>query len=243
MKFKPDHTMLIYGRSGIGKSHSLKNLDFTRTSFINTEAKPPSIRGMNKLHSYYTPSDMEEFKIAVKASISDDEVDTVIVDSITMLADKIVHKEYIQNAPLNKYGEPNTMAGWQEYKIWFNNFLHVCKTSGKNFIFVALEQEVNEKGKFDAMVLPKIDGSTKFTLCSEFTTVLYADATASDEHPVMKIDEIIASEKTGVKHFFMTSKHMDKFNIEAKSPDGMFDEVFIPNDCKAVIEAIKKYYE
>ena len=42
--FEKDYTVLIYGYSGSGKSYSLRNIDVSKTAYINVEGKPLLIK-------------------------------------------------------------------------------------------------------------------------------------------------------------------------------------------------------
>ena len=230
--YESDYTILIYGYSGTGKSYSLRNLDVKKTAYINVEGKPLLIRNAKSLAAYYKPTTIPEVQKAISECVTNDNVEFIVFDSITMLADKIMFPHFIENAPLSKNGVPDKQTGWMNYKTFFNQMITFCKASKKSFIFTALAMEnSDEQDKFEKIVVPKIQGSLKDSVSSEFTTVLYATA---------KLEE-----KDGKKQgrfVFQTNREPDSWYIQAKSPPGALD-LYIDNDAKVVTERLKEYYK
>ena len=230
--YEHDYTILLYGYSGSGKSYSLRNLDVEKTAYINAEGKPLLIKKAKDLAAYYKPTTIAELQNAISECVKNENVEFVVVDSISMIADKIMYPEFIENAPLTKSGQPDKMTGWQNYKTFFNQMITFCKASKKSFVFTALAMENNdEQDKFEKIVVPKIQGSLKDSVSSEFTTVLYATAKLVEED----------GEKKG-KFVFQTNREPNSWYIQAKSPPGLLP-TYMDNDVVQVIDALKKYYE
>jgi hypothetical protein len=53
--------------------------------------------------------------------------------------------------------------------------------------------------------------------------------------------DLVEDEEGNIIEFRLDTKPSKQ--TSAKSPDGMFEERYIPNDAMVVVEAIKKYYE
>jgi hypothetical protein len=230
MIFEADYTTLVYGYSGAGKSHSLGYLPMEKTAFINAELKPPSFRGAKNLYKYFKVSTIKEVQEAIMDCINDEKVEFVVFDSISMLADKIMYMEFIENAPIGKSGKKDTQTGWGNYKTFFNQMITVCKKSSKSFIFTALAMDIeDEQDKFEKRTVPKIQGSLKESISSEFTTVLYASSKLNKDKKI-------------VEYTFQTRKTPENWYVEAKSPDGMFEEDYIPNNMAYVIEKQREFY-
>lgn len=230
--YEEDYTTLIYGFSASGKSHSLGSLPMEKTAMINVEMKPPSFPNANNLRKYYKPATLSEVQVAIAECVADDEIEYVIFDSISMLADKLMFMEFIENAPISKSGQKDTQSGWMNYKTWFNQMLTFCKKSKKSFIFTALAMEISdEQDKFEKMIVPKIQGSLKESISSEFTTVLYAQARLLD----------IDGKKQGV-YSFQTKKIPSNWYVQAKSPVGMIADDYVENNIMEIIDLQKKYY-
>ena len=231
--YEDDYTTLIYGFSASGKSHSLGSLPMEKTAMINVEMKPPSFPNANKLHKYFKPSTLTEVQQAIAECVSDETIEYVIFDSITMLADKLMFMEFIENAPISKSGQKDTQSGWMNYKTWFNQMMTFCKKSKKSFIFTALAMEISdEQDKFEKMIVPKIQGSLKESISSEFTTVLFAQAR------LLEVD----GKKTGI-YSFQTKKTPENWYVQAKSPVGMLDETHMDNNIMEIINLQKQYYK
>jgi len=230
--YEADYTILIYGFSGAGKSYSMRNLDLTKTAYINVELKPLTLSNAKDLAAYYKPSTIAEVQQAIADCISNEDVETIVFDSITMLADKIMFPHFIENAPLTKSGLPDKMSGWGNYKTWFNEMITFCKKSNKSFVFTALAMETSdEQEKFEKVISPKIQGSLKESIASEFTTVLYATAKLVEENGT----------KVG-KYLFQTNREPNSWFVQSKSIPGCLD-IYEPNDTKAVIDKIKSFYK
>jgi hypothetical protein len=230
--YESDYTVLVFGYSGSGKSYSLRNLDVAKTAYINVEGKPLLIRNANDLAAYYKPTTIPEVQNAISECVKNDNIEYIVFDSITMLADKIMFPHFIKNAPVSKSGAKDTQTGWMNYKTFFNEMIAFCKASKKSFIFTALAMEINdEQDKFEKMLAPKIQGSLKESVASEFTTVLYATA---------KLEEV-DGKKQG-KFVFQTNREPNNWYVQAKSPPGALD-TYMENDISIVLDKLKKYYK
>jgi len=229
--FEKDYTVLIYGYSGSGKSYSLRNIDVSKTAYINVEGKPLLIKNAKDLAAYYKPTTIPEVQEAIGECVKNDDIEFIVFDSITMLADKIMFPHFIKGAPISKSGVPDTQTGWMNYKTFFNEMITFCKASKKSFIFTALAMDINdEQEKFEKMIAPKIQGSLKESISSEFTTVLYATAKLMEEN----------GKKVG-KFLFQTNREPDSWYVQSKSPPGALD-MYMDNDADLVISKLKQYY-
>jgi len=230
--YEEDYTVLVYGYSGSGKSYSMRNLDLIKTAYINVEMKPLTLANAKDLAAYYKPSTIPEVQKAIGECVANKDVEFIVFDSITMLADKIMYPHFIENAPLTKGGLPDKMSGWSNYKTFFNEMITFCKKSKKSFIFTALAMDItDEQDKFEKLIAPKIQGSLKESISSEFTTVLYATAKLIEED----------GKKVG-KFLFQTNREPESWFIQAKSIPGCL-ETYEPNDMNLVLNKIKKFYK
>jgi len=223
-----DFTLLIYGEMNSGKSWSLGGLPMEKTALLSLEAKPPGFNNWKKIGAYYKPADEAEFNEAVKECVLDDKIEFIVIDSLTMLADNIVYTKCIENAPLTKSGEPDTMRGWQLYKRWLINMIQKCKNSKKTFIFTALETELYDKQDMKTVLVPKVQGSFKSEVVSHFTHVMHTN-----------IEEV--KETKSLRYVFNTRRVYD-CNYQARTPilaDKLPD--VIDNDIMAYIDAIRTY--
>jgi len=217
-KNKNDYTILIYGESGSGKSTSLRNLDLTKTAFINVEGKDLPFPN-NNLKINVKPKTITEVKIEIKKAIDDESITTIVIDSITMLSDVMVYTELVKNAA-------DSRGGWMELRDWMVGLIEYCKKTEKNFIFLALEMGVYNEREFITKTTPKIVGSLKDSLASHFTTVLRT---------------VVREENDDIVYQFQTNRTKDSLNTVCKSPMKML-ETYEPNDISLVVEKMERFY-
>lgn len=216
-----DKTMLIYGASSSGKSTSLRNLPLERTVFENVEGKPLPFKGANRLYKHNKPKTLSEVKIDIKEAVEDPNVDLIIFDSITMFGDNILYPAVVKSSD-------DTRKGWQVYKDELAGMLEYCKKSGKNFVFLALEKDVYNKKEMVEKTMPSIQGSMATSLPSHFTYVFYTTTIERDGK---------------LEYVFQTNRTVEKSDVTAKSPMGMFENVYIPNDVALVLDVMEKWNE
>ena len=80
--------IIIVGKSGSGKSSSLRNLNPETTAVINTERKQLPFKGANKFLNAPVQS-LNEFNAAMKKAMESDKLDTIVVESFTSLIEMI----------------------------------------------------------------------------------------------------------------------------------------------------------
>jgi len=222
-----DRTLLVYGPSGSGKSTSFRNLDMSKTAYINIEKKPLPYRGAGNLALHCKPKTLTEVRQNIKTAVEDDNIETIVVDSISMLADNIVYPELVKTH-VNDHGQPDTRGGWLVYRDTIVAMLEYCKGSGKNFIFTALETAVYNKKEMIEKTAPAIQGSLKDKLASHFTFVYYTDVVETEDD---------------IRYVYRTNKSKENKDIECKTPMGLHDEICIDNDIALVFKAMDEYYE
>jgi hypothetical protein len=225
-RYWDDYTVLIYGKSKSGKSHSLENLDRTKMSYINIEAKPLSISGGKKLSRYSEPSTIKEFMSEVKASAEDPNVEFIVIDSLTKLGDEIVYQELVKELIESK-GKKYAMEGWQNYKDFFTQMLKFCKRSRKHFIFIGLEDTMtSEEDSFEKEICVAIQGATKKKLVSDFTNVFRANAMLNKDKKL--------------EYTFQCRRTADNYFVQCGSLKCFND--YEPNDMAYIFEKMKKHY-
>ena len=213
-----DYTLLLYGKSSTGKSSSLRNLDMASTAMINIEKKPLAFKH-NDLHSHSKPTSLHEVKMAIKTAVEDDTVETIVVDSVTMLVDIMAYTELVKMSG-------DSRGGWLELRDWVVGLIEYCKKADKTFIFIALEMEVMNEREFVTDNRPKVVGSLKDSLSSHFTTVLRS---------------VVREVEEDIEYQFQTNKTKEDFHNATKSPMAMLEK-YEPNDLFAILNKMKEYY-
>ena len=214
-----DYTILLYGKSGSGKSTSLRNLPLDKTYFINIEGKDLPFKH-SKLLKHTKPKSLIEVRENLKEATDNDDVEIVIIDSITMLTDIMVYTELVKNSA-------DSRGGWLELRDWVIGLIEFAKKSNKTFIFLALEMDILNEKEFVTFSTPKVVGSLKDSLPSHFTTVLRS--------VVREVDEKL-------EYQFQTNRTVKDINTVSKSPMNMLD-IHESNDMQNILEKMHKYYK
>ena len=215
------NSILIIGESGTGKSTSIRSLNPSTTFIINTINKPFPFKG-----------GQENYKIATKENpegnvFATDNASTIlrVIDKInknrpdvqTMIIDDfqyIMSNEFMRRA-LEKGFDKFSEIGQNAWAII--NALNACRD---NLATIVLSHsEINETtGKAKCKTIGRMIDD-KVCLEGMFTVVLQS----------VIVDG---------QYKFMTQH--DGTSI-AKSPLGMFDSKFIPNDLETVLNAVRNY--
>lgn len=234
-----DNLILISGKSTTGKSASLMNLNSPEKAiYLNCEnnKKLPFKSGMQQ----YTVTDPLQVYEAFTHSETQDDIDTIVIDSVTFLM-SMFENLYVNTAPDGR-------KAWGDYARYFQNLMqqYVAKST-KNVIMLAHTADmVNE----DAIkeVLVKVKGSLMNTGIESFfsnviSTKRVSVKTLEDyENPLLTITE--DDEDLGFKHVFQTRLTRDTRDERIRSPIKMWDknETYINNDVQLVIDRLHAYY-
>lgn len=206
--------IMVCGGSGSGKSTSIRNLNPKTTAIINTEQKQLPFRNA-KSFRVATVTTLSEFYGQMAAALSNDEIQTIVVDSFTSLVE-MIYKE-----------SENTYHGfdvWANYNKEIGNVLSVCKNTDKYVICIAIDGAYeSQDGIAERFVKVKGKDWLK-SVEKEFVVCLFTDNKITDN---------------GLEYRFRTNT---LGNDSAKSPMDMFD-LHISNDLKYVIDACEEYYE
>ena len=229
--------ILVVGDSGSGKSTSIGKidelgivgLDPQETAIINVKDKTLPFRGWKAQYggkiseggNYYASSNPEDIiKVLKYISENRHDIKNVVLDDYQY----VLSEQFMKDA-LEKGFEKYTRIGKYSYDV-INTGLNM--RSDMNFIILTHSDEENGKVKMKTLgkLLDNVVNPIGLFTIALFTT-----------------NRIGANEK--LEYCFTTNKVMDirGFDIPAKSPIGMFDEVLIPNDMGYVIKKIKEYNE
>lgn len=236
-----DQLILICGESAKGKSASLRNIrNQEKWLYMGTEAGK-RLPFQNKFRTarvddpYQVP---QAFDYAIEHP---DEVEGIIVDSLTFLMDQY-ESQYVLTAP-------NTMRAWSEFQQYFKNLMQdkVIKF-GKPVIFIAHTQKnLNENTGVWETCVP-IKGSLKnngieayFSTVVAAKTVLLKDLKAYSSDLLHITDD---DEALGFKYVFQTRLTKETTGERVRSPMGLFakNETYIDNDAQILLDHLNKYY-
>jgi nicotinamide riboside kinase len=217
---------LVIGDSGTGKSTSVETLNPEDTFIINVQGKPLPFK--NKYTKTTTPKEGNLY-------VTDD---AKIIKSLLQFIS--ANRPEIKHVVIddNQYASANEFMRRAEEK-GFDKFTSIAKNIWSTaevlkelrddlivFILHHSEEATDSAGSRykKAKTIGKLVDD-KITLEGMYTIVLYTDVQKNDDK---QIEYKFVTQNTG--------------NTTAKSPKGMFDELYIPNDLKLVSDKINEYY-
>lgn len=223
------NAIIVLGKSGTGKSTSIKGLNPKDTVVLNVLGKRLPFKGSVGLYNteHKNSFQIDEYQEAINmlSTISDKAkyVKNVIIDDMIY----IMRKEFFKRAKETGYGKFTELA---------QHFQSIIQTIEKLrpdlnvFLLLHSEDIVNDKiitGYKVSTVGSLVD--SQYNPVEVVPMVLYAD---------VKYDD-----KGKPTYGFYTHRVKEgTMEIPAKTPEGMFENDFIPNDLGAVVKAMNEYY-
>lgn len=222
------NVVMLLGKSGTGKSTSIKTLNPEETVIINVLGKKLPFKGSSALYStekknLFRIDDYQQMISLLQACNNQPKVKNIILDDFIY----VMRKEYFKRAK---------EAGYTKYTELAQHFQQIISTCE------GLREDINV-----FMILHSED------VQSEKTTVGYKVSTIgqlldSQYNPIEVVPMVLYSyirfnEKGEPTYGFYTHATMEgTVQIPAKTPDEMFTENFIPNDLGMVVKAMNEYY-
>lgn len=224
------NTVLIIGQSGSGKSTSLRNLDSKTTFVINVLDKPLPFRGFKKNYTALKPVRNEQGERTGEYSgnyFASDDWDAIIkcIDAINKGRPDIttIVIDDWQYILANEFMNSVSIKGYEKFSLMANHAwatIGACIATRANLTcFILAHSDTDINGRAKCKTIGKLLDD-KITIEGMFTTVLHARVLDG-------------------QYLFQTQSDNDHL---AKSPMGMFAELFIPNDLAIVKNAIETYF-
>lgn len=208
----------ILGKSGMGKSSSIRNLDPLTTAIISTDSKPLPFRGAGKFKVVEVTGEQPEVMFSVLERLQkNDAVKTVVVDAFSQFSEGLT---FYFNRKFKGFDRKNH---YNDSVFLFWDML--AKLKGKT-VFVFAHPVIGETMEGTDTITAKVDNKMRKGIVEERSTVLLMARAIKGEN--------------GIEYVFETQTNG---TTPTKSPLGMFETATIPNDLKLVNEAIEKYYE
>lgn len=235
--------ILIAGESGTGKSASLMNIrDPQRTFYLSTEAnKPLPFPNKFKVPSATLSSPLQVIPLFKKLE-EIDEIDTIVIDSITFLMDMYESQEVLKAT--------DTRKAWGDYQQFFKTIMQeIVQNSTKNWVFIAHNTaELTNNGTYKYYV--PVKGALKNQgLEAYYSLIVYTRRVTIDELESYPYDEDLLhiterDRMVGYKHVFQCEVTKDFANSRIRSPIGAFapNQIFMDNDVQLLMDHLAKYY-
>jgi hypothetical protein len=216
----------IVGPTGTGKSTSIKHLDPKETYIINVAKKELPFKGAEKLYN--------------KENKNYDEIDDAnfISQRLRTLSEKAPHIKNIIIEDSNYIMGFNMMAkatetGFTKFTLMARDMVDLFRTA-RNLrddlkVFYFTHPETIEDGGEIIGYKIKTAGKmidNQIVLEGLLTVCLYT---------------FVEESKDGTSNYYFLTNRFRKY--PAKSPDGMFTDVKVPNNLKLVSETIDEYYK
>jgi hypothetical protein len=215
----------IVGGTGTGKSTSIKHLDPKETYIINVARKELPFKGSSKMYN----AENKNYK----------EVDEIV--EITRLLKTISEKaEHIKNVIIEdsnymmafRMAEKATEVGFTKFSVLAKDMVDLFKEARKlrddlKIFYFTHPDTVEDSGEIVSYKM-KTSGKAldnQIVLEGLFTICLYTH---------------VEEKKEGTAEYYFITNRYKKY--PAKSPDGMFEEVKMPNNLQLVVDKINEYY-
>jgi len=222
---KMSKLIAIVGDTGNGKSHSIQYLDPKETYIINVAGKELPFKGSAKLYNtenknYKEVSDaVEVLKLLQTLSEKATHIKNVVIeDGNYIMGFNLVNKA--------------TEVGYTKFSVMAQQMVNLIQSAKRlrddlTIFYFSHQEEVEDSGEITSYKMKTagkmIDSQIKME--GLFTVVLYA---------------ITENKGDKTDFYFLTNKYK---KYPAKSPQGMFTELKIPNNLKTVTELVNQYYE
>lgn len=220
---------IILGKSGTGKSTSIKTLNPKETVIFNVLKKRLPFKGSATMYNqenknlFLVDDYMQLINLLQAVDKSAPHVKNIIIDD----AIYVMRKEYFKRAKESGYGK------YTELAQHFQQIIQTCENLREDInVFFILHSEDIQSDKITTGYKVSTIGAlidNQYNPVEVVPMVLYSD---------IKYDD-----KGNATYGFYTHRAMKgSVEIPAKSPADMFEEDFIPNDLGLVIKAMNEYY-
>lgn len=237
-----DQLVLISGKSGTGKSASLRNIrDQSRWLYLNTESgKRLPFRNDFDTKTITDPYQVHEgFDYATNDGR--DEYDGIVVDSLTFLMD-MFETQFI-------VGAANTMTAWGAYQQFFKTLMQQkVPLFGKPVVIIAHTLDTLNERAMEIETAVPIKGALKNQGVEAYfsTVVSPKKMTLKDLEPyksdLLHIEE--DDQLLGYKHVIQTRLTKTTVGERIRSPMGLFtrDQTYIDSDAQLLLDHLKAFY-
>ena len=220
---------MILGKSGTGKSTSIKGLDSKETVVINVLGKRLPFKGSNALYNKENKNIFQKETytdiISLVQNISDKAtyVKNIILEDLIY----VMRKEYFSRAREVGYGK------YTELAQHFQQIISTCEKLREDLnVFMILHSEDIQSDKTTTGYKVSTVGNLVDNCYNPLEVV-----------PMVLYSSVKYDDKGNTQYGFYTHRCKEGVvEIPAKTPDEMFEEDFIPNDLGYVVKKMNEYY-
>ena len=215
----------IVGATGTGKSTSIKHLDPKDTYIINVAKKELPFKGSEKLYN----AESKNYKEV-------DEI-TEITRLLKTISEKAPHIKNVVIEDSNymmafRMADKATEVGYTKFTVLAKDMVDLFREARKlrddlTIFYFTHPETIEDSGEIVGYKM-KTSGKmldNQIVLEGLFTICLYT---------------YVEEAKDGTSSYYFLTNRFKKY--PAKSPDGMFKDIKIPNNLKTVTETINEYY-
>jgi hypothetical protein len=239
-----DHLVLVCGKSKSGKSTSLAGLtNPEKVLYLNCEngQKLPFKNDFNNKVIIDPLQIYEGFSFAE----TQDNIDTIVIDSLTFMMDMYESQYVLPHADTNK-----GQKAWGHYSQFLKTLMSQnVAASTKNVIFTGHTMDVYSSELLINETLVKVKGSLMARGVESFFNVIVG----TKKVPLKTLEKyesdllnITEDEKDlGYKHVIQTRLTKDTVNEKITAPLGMWgkNETYIDGNLQSVLDRLHKYYD
>lgn len=221
--------IMLLGKSGTGKSTSIKGLDPKETVVINVLGKRLPFKGSNALYNKENKNlfQRESYTdiISLIQNISDKAVNVknIILDDFIY----VMRKEYFSRARETGYNK------YTELAQHFQQIISTCEKLRDDLtVFMILHSEDVQSDKVTTGYKVATVGNLVDNCYNPLEVV-----------PMVLYSSVKYDDKGNIEYGFYTHRCKEGVvEIPAKTPDEMFEEDFIKNDLGLVVKKMNEYY-
>lgn len=220
-------TILVCGKTGTGKTTAIRSLNPKETIILRVinrtlPFKYAGLYGKELNNMFSTPTYETVLKALAWANTQPNVKNVVITDGTY-----IIRQEYFKLANVKGYDK---YTGFAMHMQQILKAIQDMRDDIKVFLEYHVENVVNDNGatEYKPSTVGKLLDS-QYNIMENIDIILFAVPKANDNQ---------------MEYGFFTNRSIDRngSEIPAKSPMGMFDELFIPNDLAIVAKKIDEYY-
>lgn len=237
-----DQLVLVVGYSSTGKSASLRNIpNKSKWMYLNTESgKRLPFRGSKEFQSYII-TDPHQVIEAFTHATNNDDVDGIIIDSLTFLMEQYESQYVIPAADGRK--------AWVQYQQYFKTLMQqMVPAFNKPVIIIAHVKDDVDETTLETKTSVPIKGALKGTGIEAYFSCIVAAKRMSTkdlkgfESKLLNITTEEENQK--FKYVFQTRLTSKTTGERIRSPMELFttEETYMDNDISILLDHLKEYY-